>query len=198
VLPGLFQLSAQGYLSIRQNFHPCFDTRSVVPIYTIFNAVRNEIENVCALYLRTTNSWLPIITDVRLHDHLAYLGENPDPEICTLILCIYLVTQAPAHATEEGTNLESLYSILKPFHSSLQSMSMPSIPILQAGMLLAVYEQGQALDQLGYLSIGTCTRMGHAMGLQKTLQQDLSSAGADRAGLEERKHVWWCVVILER
>lgn len=98
----------------------------------------------------------------------------------------------------DGGSLHSLYTGLKRFHSNLHTISTQSIPTIQAGMLLAIYEQGQSLHQLSYLTIGACVRMGQVAGMHKTLHTDLNAAGPRQEELQQHRHMWWCLVILER
>ena len=73
------------------------------------------------------------------------------------------------------------------------------IRLLQAGILIAVYEIGHAIYPEAYLSIGHCGRLGQAIGLHDTTgvpQLALEPESEDE--IEERRRVWWAVYILDR
>ena len=147
-----------------------------------------------------TPGYLPIVTDTQLQGQLALLREitDPEPDICTLILCIYLMTQTPVPTIEGITTVETLYAVLKSFHTIHQLDVTPSISMNQAGLLLAIYEEGNGLDEVAYQSIGYCSRTGYIMGLDKTLCQRGPQSGVEEIAFDTHKHVWWCITILER
>jgi hypothetical protein len=168
--------------------------RLTTPIYAPYHAVKHELPEIVRLYLATVNTWFPIVAESRQSDLDTRNGSVPDAETCTLLLAIYLVTKQPT----DGANLDSLYSGLKRYHSNLHTISTKSIPIIQAGILLAMYEQGQSLHQLSYLTIGAAVRVAQAVGMHRTLEIDLETVDTNRAELEHQRHVWWVLVIMER
>jgi hypothetical protein len=186
-------LPADHLLYQRHNHHSDF-------IYTAFNRYRKVAEDAYNTYLPTMNAWLRLVTDTQLQGQLALLREitDPEPDICTLILCIYLMTQTPVPTTEEITTVETLYAVLKSFHTIHQLDVTPSISMNQAGLLLAIYEEVNGLDEVAYQSIGYCSRTGYIMGLDKTLCQRGPQSGAEEIAFDTHKHVWWCITILER
>jgi len=175
-----------------------FDDFLLAQLHDAFNAIRHELKVTCNTYLDTMNVSLPIVIDDQLRSHLNELDQITDTDIRLLLLSVYLVTKMPVKAADGGTDIDSLYAVIKPFYADFNSTRSPSIPIIQAGLLIAVYEQGQGLDEVTYLTIGVCARMGQAMGLHKSLKQDLLSDPGDRDLLETRKHVWWVLLCLDR
>ena len=175
-----------------------FDDFLSAQLHNAFNALRHELKATCNNYLDTINTSLPLVIDTELRTHLRNLDQITDTEIRLLLLSIYLVTKMPVHLPDGRTDIGSLYSVIKPFYADFNSTRKLSIPIIQAGLFIAVYEQGQALDEAAYLTIGACARMGQAIGLHKSLQEDLPSDPCARGLLETRKHVWWILICLDR
>lgn len=175
-------------------FHNNVVSKLTAPIYTPFHAIKHEIGAVFELYLETLNTWVPIVAESQYTRLSNRDGSTPDAETCTLLLAIYLVTRQP----DDGVGLDELYTSLKRFHSNLYTISTQSVPIIQAGMLLAIYEQGQALHQLSYLTIGACVRLAQAVGMHRTLEKDIELASPSGGEMQEQRHIWWCLVILER
>jgi hypothetical protein len=175
-----------------------FDDLLSAQLNDTFSAIKPELMCTCNLYLDTINASLPILIADQLRKHVADLDQVFGLELRTLLLSVYLVTKLPDQLPEGGTDLANLYSLVKLFHSNLVTTSRPSIDLIQAGLLIAVYEQGQAQDDEAYLTVGLCARMGHAIGLQKTLRGDIPSHLGSRDLLETYKHVWWSLIVLER
>ena len=175
-----------------------FDDLLSAQFHDAFNALRYELKATCNNYLDTINTSLPLVIDTELRTHLSNLDQITDTETRLLLLSIYLVTKMPVQFPDGGTDIGSLYAVIKPFYADFNFTRRISIPVIQAGLLIAVYEQGQALDDAAYLTIGACARMGQAIGLHKSLQEDLPSDPCARDLLQTRKHVWWILICLDR
>jgi hypothetical protein len=163
-----------------------------------YDTVKPKLISICNQYLDTMNAALPILIDAEFRKYLSDLDSPPEMDVRTLLLSVYLVTKMPTQLPAGGSDLDNLYSALKPFYTHFTSTSRPSISIIQAGILIAIYEQGQAEDETAYLTLGLCARMGYAIGLHKSLSEDLSLELGSRDVIETHKHVWWSLIIIER
>jgi hypothetical protein len=65
-------------------------------------------------------------------------------------------------------------------------------------LLTLIYELGHAIYPAAYMSIGSCVRLALALELEKQRQLDLDSSQYDLEDQEERRRVWWAVIILDR
>jgi hypothetical protein len=101
---------------------------------------------------------------------------------------------------EDGTIMgqDSIYVAAKYYFSLLQSAAVLSIPAVQSGMLLALYEHGHGSPQASYLSVGACAHMSHTLGLHELKDIGPLDNPEEWADATERSHVWWGVVILDR
>jgi hypothetical protein len=165
-------------------------------IHIVFASIEHELENICSGFLATINIWVPVVIESQLIEQIADIGSTKRSDVCALILSIYLVTRTPGSHNEDTP--DPLYRILKSFHSKLQSSDKTTIQVIQTSILISIYEHGQALDEECYLTLGSCSRMGHVMGIHKTLTQDPPNDTAERVNFETNKHVWWCIVMMER
>lgn len=202
--PSNVVLSKPGSVSTGEGLFPVLKIRQLfddflsAQLRDAFTALQPELIRTCNLYLETMNASLPILIEAQFRKCVTDLDQVPEIKVRVLLLSIYLVTKIPTQEPEEVTDLEALYSVLKPFYLDLTATRRPSLHIIQAGMLIAVYEQGQAKDETAYLTIGLCARMGHAMGLHRSLHEDMPSDLDSRDTIETHKHVWWSLIILER
>jgi hypothetical protein len=102
---------------------------------------------------------------------------------------------------DEGKERTSLYRLVNNFHSEVESTEGLCLQVLQAGILIAIFEIGDAIYPAAYLTVGACARYGVAMGLDK-INQDRMGGDHDHAmswiEIEERRRAWWGVLILDR
>lgn len=84
------------------------------------------------------------------------------------------------------------------YEASLPRLKAPTLVYLQGLIILAFYLYAMEPDSQGWLLIGTCSRLAHALELDK-LDED-SEAVQARMGRpeewsmqEERRRAWWCI-----
>lgn len=92
-----------------------------------------------------------------------------------------------------------LYRLVKACYNYVETLNILSIKVLQAGLLIALYEISNAIYPAAYLMVGHCARLGHAMGIhQMNDAPQLLSQPSTWVELEERRRTWWAVMILDR
>jgi hypothetical protein len=69
--------------------------------------------------------------------------------------------------------------------------------LIQAGLLLAVYEVGSGNPPAASLSIGGCTRLGYTLQLHDD-QKDNKHLLTFSVKAEELRRVWWGIYMLDR
>lgn len=61
---------------------------------------------------------------------------------------------------------QDVYRTAKACFSYVEASNLFSIRLLQAALLIALYEIPNAIYPAAYLTVGHCARLGHAMGFQ--------------------------------
>ena len=89
------------------------------------------------------------------------------------------------------------YLAAKRFYADVEAAGIYKLQVLQAGILLALYELGHAIYPQAYLSIGTCARFAIAFGFDEKGTR-VNNAACDWIEHEERKRAWWAILILDR
>jgi len=89
------------------------------------------------------------------------------------------------------------YIAAKRFFLELELVGVVSIQVLQAGILLALYEIGHAIYPSAFVSVAMCARYTQGLGI------DWKSKAHKREAFswveaEERNRVRWAVVLLDR
>lgn len=159
---------------------------------------RAPIADICAHYFNTFHHALPIIDKELFYRHLEDPFNPTRPLFSTFLLSICLLEETLSQAPGPKQPRGQLYQTLKAFHSLLQSSGKATIELLQTGILVATYEHCQALHQEAWVSIGTCARIGHLLGLHTLVREAKPKNDETWAEFETRRCTWWAIVVLER
>lgn len=163
---------------------------------------RGSVSLHCATYFSTFNKSLPLVDERIFYEILekGYSNTNNGIGEChfdALLLGIFLITYlSPSYTT--GCEGEELYSTLKSIFSLLQSTGSLTLELLQLGVLIASWEYCQAKKKEAWLSVGSCVRMAQMLGLHDYATQLPPDNEVKEKWFENRRCVWWCVVVLER
>ncbi|KUL82557.1 hypothetical protein ZTR_09179 [Talaromyces verruculosus] len=154
-----------------------------------------DIHDTAAKFFDHIHLWMPFISKKRFYDvHIRTLPPSQS-DVILLLLCLKLITTFPP-ARPRDARTPSYYAA-KNFYSDLEGKGPFSILILQAGVLLGLYEIGHGIYPAAFLTIGACARYAHALGINvsKTVK---SRKVLTLVEAEERRRVWWAIVILDR
>lgn len=155
----------------------------------------NEIRITASKFFKHIHLWMPFVSKKRFYELYLRSSFQTRPDVVFLLLSLKLVTTLPP--TSPRNPRTPLYHAAKHYYLEVEGSSTLSIPILQAGVLLALYELGHAIYPAAFLSVGACARYAHALGIS------VSKTSSTRKVLtlvevEERRRVWWAIVILDR
>ena len=155
----------------------------------------DDVRATASNFFQHIHSWMPFISKKRFHDLYLPSPFQSRSDIVLILLSLKLITTLPPTCPRNPRT--PLYHAVKHFHLQDQDSSTFSLPVLQAGVLLALYEIGHGIYPAAFLSVGACARYGHAL--------DINSSGSFQARrvltlveVEERRKTWWAIVILDR
>jgi len=120
------------------------------------------------------------------------------PEFSTLLLGMYLLIQLPVQEFSHTETLDPVYSTAKNAWSRLQKYQEPSMVLIQAGLLIATYESGQALREKSRTTMVACAEMGYKMRLHKSLRRNVEDDLCSQNELKVQRRLWWGIMALER
>lgn len=145
----------------------------------------------------TVHTYLPVVSKIRLYQHLANPMHEPGSDMALLFLAMRLACSEISDGMPPQTQL---YIDVKSFYTFVESQNGFTIQLIQAGQLISLYEMGHAIYPAAYLTVGNCARVGHAMGLHAALKDtpQVLPRPTTWTEHEERRRVWWGVVILDR
>lgn len=167
------------------------------PVFEDVCPTATTVHRIVGSYFTSTHSWLPIISKERMQRDLNVPLENTSADLASLYLCMRLVGERLPQALQNPQT--SFYLSVKGYHFQVESAGLLSVPLLQAGVLLAVYEFGHAILPAAYITIGRCAKIGHAMGIHHGASSpQMLQPPTTWTEMEERSRMWWAVLLLDR
>ncbi|KAL7917750.1 hypothetical protein ACQKWADRAFT_274362 [Trichoderma austrokoningii] len=139
------------------------------------------------------HQWMPFVSKKRFYDLYIKPSFHSRPDVALLLLALKLITTLPLPDLPNPRT--TLYHTVKHFYLEVESSF--SLLVLQAGILVALYELGHGIYPAAFLSIGQCARYAHALGIN-TGRKIPATNVFTLVEVEERRRVWWAVVILDR
>ena len=149
-----------------------------------------NIHAVSHYFFKTVHLWMPILSKIGFSQLLARRMAQEKAELYVLVLAMKLLS------SRVTVGRSRTYQVVRQLHTEIVLSGVMSLQVLQAGILIALYEMGHALYPNAYISIAQCARYGTALGVDATIQtRRTTSAWSD---LEEPRRAWWAVLVLDR
>ncbi|KAJ3533842.1 hypothetical protein NM208_g7800 [Fusarium decemcellulare] len=183
------------------------ETTLYLQIHNLIRSTGQFVDDVTAYYFKSVHRYLPFISRTRFQSSLITLGSTPSAEFSALLLSICLVTSSPK-LTGDVTKTKSLYLAAKSIFAQVQGPHPPSVCLIQAGLLLALYEYIARRPDEAFTSIAGCARMAYAarIHVRKPSLPDSPDSTNMKQGTgadvdleyEEAANTWWALIICER
>ena len=158
---------------------------------------------------------LPIICLETFDNSLFTLATAPAPDFSVLLVTICLITYLPepgpqsAGATARATiDRTTLHLAARSLFAQVRISSPPSVHLIQAGLLLAVYEYARGHPDDAFTSLAECARMAYAAHIWRhvspphpphaTLENLPRCSAPSYLQSEEAANTWWGLIICER
>ncbi|KAK1755262.1 hypothetical protein QBC47DRAFT_212792 [Echria macrotheca] len=159
-------------------------------------AHRQGIARVVASYFSTVNTWFTIIERAALEASVEEIWTTPSAEIAVLLMCMRLAIRIPTPGSVVGMG-DSFYLSAKTLLSLVQTKLPLSVTLLQAELLVAMYEFSHAMPQQAYMTAGRCFQMTKAFGWHyEPFWSDERQSRVPRE-LKLCSILWWAVVYMD-
>lgn len=110
-------------------------------------------------FFATIHKWMSFVSKKRFYENLLNPLTQPRADTTLLIFCMKLIMWQPSEQTNKNAKT-SIYLFAKRSLLEAEVAGMLSIHILQAWILVTIYELGHAIFPSAYMSIATCARYG--------------------------------------
>lgn len=155
------------------------------------------VESIVKYYFGTINTWFTIIEKTTFEDRLARMWTEPSAETGLLVLCMLLVVRSPVEGSTSTSMQTGLYHAVKTLCGLVMAKVPLSVSILQANLLVGLYELVHFIPQQAFLTLGSCATIVRAFGwVDETFWgQDQWISRARE--LKLCSILWWSMVFLE-
>ncbi|KAL6899970.1 hypothetical protein GGI43DRAFT_384145 [Trichoderma evansii] len=153
----------------------------------------DEIRLTADNFFGHIHQWMPFISKKRFYNLYMQPSFHSRPDVALLLLALKLITTLPL--PDQPNPRTALYHTVKHFYLEVEGSF--SLLVLQAGILVALYELGHGIYPAAFLSIGQCARYAYALGIN-TSHTVLATRVLTLVEVEERRRVWWAIIILDR
>ncbi|MCJ1472979.1 hypothetical protein MMC13_001628, partial [Lambiella insularis] len=158
----------------------------------VLTADGDSVPAVVANFFLIIDYWFPIIDSVRLQKELEAFSAEPSIELTLLLLCMQLVIQMPSQGPQRSTKLSPTYHYAKSLLSAFESYEQPSLRLVQASLLLALYEHGSGKVHASRHTMVVCASLGMEFVPQRW------GTTNPRESSKEETHLWWGITVLDR
>ncbi|RDL35862.1 uncharacterized protein BP5553_06474 [Venustampulla echinocandica] len=166
-------------------------------VCNIIRADGQYVEDIVTKYFNGVHGWLPIISKTRFYDMFRSSQTAPMADFSILLLAMRLIIQHPSPDPDDDRDREILYLATKTLLAQAQSFTPSSLRLIQAGIIVAHYEQANGMVDAGYVTIGTCARMAIAIGMQNPKCSEAPLGSDSWTHDEEVLSTWWGLVICD-
>ncbi|KAF2874390.1 hypothetical protein BDV95DRAFT_604577 [Massariosphaeria phaeospora] len=159
------------------------------------------VEAIAKRHFSHIHQWLPTISRPKIEEGLTLFNKfESRPGFMMLVLSMHLVgIQYSEHTSSTPPAESPWYRACKYHFGQSVAFEDPRIELVQAGMLIALFEYTHHIDDKAMLTLGICARLGYSIGLDTILNQN---AGHCEGGLlpeaEESILTWWGLTLLDR
>lgn len=146
-------------------------------------------------FLEETNLFcMPFIHRQDLHAQLAKEPSQLNNSEILLLSCIKILCQ-PIEGDARGHS-NPQYLAIKTAFVSAEVNGVLSVRLLQALVVLLIYEFSHGIYPSTYFTLGTCTRYLAALGINRPSLP--SEKPIDWIDTETRRRLWWAIYTMER
>lgn len=157
-----------------------------------------EAKPIASRFFEDIHTWMPIVSKYRFYNHLMNPLLEHRSDLTILLFCMRLISWSAAEHADGDKPRTRAYLAAKRLLVDAESAGLLTLQILQAILLVSIYEIGHGIYPAAYITIGACARYGTALGIDKQKLSDNGNPSLTEVEQEERRRVWWAIVILDR
>lgn len=190
--PALYFLDFQSW-QYRQGLLPLIE---ISPSKLILDFIQ-EPHSIARLYFATVHPFFPFISSRNFYEHFPPAHIPPNGVLVVLIACMKLVSWSPKDDPKKDPKSQ-LYLAVKRMLVETDIAGIFSLQLLQATVLVALYELGHAIYPAAYTSIGACARYALALNINEGATMGMDHPAVAPPEQEEKRRAWWAILILDR
>lgn len=151
-----------------------------------------EAQEIARLHFSSTHRWLGVISKKRLERRFADGASINGADTTALFFAMQLLAKPESSSNE-------VYQATKAALVHCESYGQLSVDFVAANVLIAVHELSQAIFPAAYLTVAACSRICYTIGWHDKRKATQLLAKPDTwIEVEERRRLWWSVLLLDR
>jgi hypothetical protein len=170
-------------------------------IFSAMSEGKTTIDIVKRKYFDSVHTWLPMISTTRFEkEHQLFRDYTPPGGFLLSMLAMHLLVTPPAEHPPAKVMAESRwYRACKYYFGMVVAVKDIDIGIVQAGILIALFEHMQQIDDRAHLTLGVSARLAYTLELEDLVARQMCEGqGSLTPEAEEAVRTWRCLILLER
>ena len=150
------------------------------------------LDDITSRYFQGMHKWLPVISRNKFHAEFINNRIPWPADLSILLLAMFLVVWQPSPESGIDDDRGTLHVVIKMLFAQVQAVLPPSTRLIQAGLLISVFEYAHELKNAALVSITSCAKMAHIM------RPNAHTSREARSETREERNLRWGLVIYER
>jgi hypothetical protein len=169
-----------------------------LPLQTVVETAVADSLAISQVYFDWVHLWMPIISKKRWYAlHISPLT-RPKTDVKILTFCMRLLEWSPGRSLQDQDPRTQDYLVAKKVLYDAEARALLSLQLLQAMVLVAVYEYAHAIYPAAAVTSTVCVRYGLILGINKQRKMEIEQSIFDKEEQEERRRVWWAIFVLDQ
>ncbi|PYH90937.1 hypothetical protein BO71DRAFT_443541 [Aspergillus ellipticus CBS 707.79] len=137
-----------------------------------------QLVSMTESFLSTCQKWLAIIHKDIFRKCINDQSINVSRDLITLLLAMGMITRPLMNGDNPDSLRQLMYETVRRLFWDKESVARPSLSLIQAGLLLSVYEYGHGLLDASFITISICSSMAQTVRFCNTAHLPLPRPGA--------------------
>jgi hypothetical protein len=177
------------------------DFHTGLSVFKLLSETKSTFEHISEQYFAWTSIWLPMISPVKFNDDSRLMNNfQPSSGFLLKVLAMHLIVTPPSDHPPTASFTDSpWYRKCKYHFGQYISMGECSLHVIQAGMLIALFEHTQYVADSARLTLGVCGRMIYELELDAFVAElSIKDQVVMTLEEEEKWYTWWDMFLLDR
>jgi hypothetical protein len=170
-------------------------------VFKLLSETGGTFEHIRDQYFSWTSMWLPMISPVKFDEDYRLMNNfQPSSGFLLKSFAMHLIVTPPSnHPPVASISDSPWYRNCKYHFGQYVSVGECSLHVVQAGILIALFEHTQCVADCARLTLGICGRIAYELELDVFVTEQSTKEQVGMTVDEEEKwYTWWDMILLDR
>jgi hypothetical protein len=163
----------------------------------LFIKHKGQLVDLADVFLSSCQRWVHIVHADMFRERCNTIRFEISQDYFALLVSMGMVSRPFLNGSAPDALRLTMYATVKKLFWEMVPLARPTLCLVQAGLLLSVYEYGQGLLNSSYITISACVGMAQILGLCAVQPPPLPQLGTLKPQ-DEGLQTWWGITIHER